>query len=228
MTKPGVQNPHCMPWLSQKASCTGCSLPLVASPSIVVTCCPLACTANSRHERTASPLTSTVHAPQTPCSQPRWVPVSPRSSRRKSASVRRASAIPSRRTPFTVSSIVCFLLAMKYASFGKRNLPYPVHGFGQCAAYKCGSHIFAIRGAGMDIAGRINVFNHFRGGSRDSLFIWFLMKKRLLCTQGTDRRRSDPDQRNARVQAGVGAIQCDCRCNTDQRKITMSPSNFHE
>ena len=43
----------------------------------------------SGRTRTASPSTSTEQAPQTPCSQPRCVPVSPRRWRRKSASVRR-------------------------------------------------------------------------------------------------------------------------------------------
>ena len=38
---------------------------------------PSAWTASIRHERTARPSSTTVHAPQTPCSQPRWVPVSP-------------------------------------------------------------------------------------------------------------------------------------------------------
>ena len=33
---PGVQNPHCRPCLFQNASCIGCSLPSVASPSMVV------------------------------------------------------------------------------------------------------------------------------------------------------------------------------------------------
>ena len=42
-------------------------------------------------ERTGRPSTSTVQAPQTPCSQPRWVPVRPQSSRIASASVRRGS-----------------------------------------------------------------------------------------------------------------------------------------
>ena len=37
-----------------------------------------------RHERTATPSSWTVHAPQTPCSQPTWVPVRPSSWRRKS------------------------------------------------------------------------------------------------------------------------------------------------
>ena len=57
-----------------------------ARPSTVVSSWPSACTASIRHERTGSPSTSTVQAPQTPCSQPTWVPVRPRSWRRKSAS----------------------------------------------------------------------------------------------------------------------------------------------
>ena len=47
------------------------------SPSTVSTRQPSACTANIRQERTLSPSTSTVQAPQTPCSQPTWVPVRP-------------------------------------------------------------------------------------------------------------------------------------------------------
>ena len=74
------------------------------SPRSVVTSAPSACTANIRHDRTASPSTSTVHAPHTPCSQPRCVPVSAQSSRRKSASVLRASTAPRCRSPLTVSS----------------------------------------------------------------------------------------------------------------------------
>jgi hypothetical protein len=43
--------------------------------------------ARMRQERTASPSTSTVQAPQTPCSQPMWVPVR-RSSWRKQSGER--------------------------------------------------------------------------------------------------------------------------------------------
>ena len=57
---------------------------MLPSPSTVVTSRPCAWTANIRHERTGSPSTRTVHAPQTPCSQPTCVPVKPRSWRRKS------------------------------------------------------------------------------------------------------------------------------------------------
>ena len=48
---------------------------------------PSACAASIRQERTASPSTMTVQAPQTPCSQPRCVPVSLSRARRQSASV---------------------------------------------------------------------------------------------------------------------------------------------
>src|ERR1700685_2363618 len=58
----------------------------VPSPSTVVTSQPSAWTANMRHDPTARPSTMTVHAPQTPCSQPTWVPVRLRWCRRKSLS----------------------------------------------------------------------------------------------------------------------------------------------
>ena len=72
-------------------------------PSIVVTSVPSACTANTRHERTAAPSISTVHAPHTPCSQPRCVPVRWHCSRRKSARVTRGSTVASCARPLTVS-----------------------------------------------------------------------------------------------------------------------------
>ena len=49
-----------------------------ARPSIVRTSQPSAWTASVRHERTGSPSSCTVQAPHTPCSQPTFVPVSPR------------------------------------------------------------------------------------------------------------------------------------------------------
>ena len=64
------------------------------------------CTASIRQERTISPLTRTVHAPQTPCSQPTCVPVSLRCSRRKSARFSRGSTCASTRSPLTTSEIV--------------------------------------------------------------------------------------------------------------------------
>jgi len=64
---PGVQNPHCRPWASRNAACSGCSASPEASPplrpSTVATSCPSTCTANIRQDRTASPSNSTVQAP---------------------------------------------------------------------------------------------------------------------------------------------------------------------
>ena len=74
-------------------------------PSIVSTVALCVCTASSRQERTISPLTRTVHAPHTPCSQPTCVPVSLRCSRRKSARFRRGSTSASTRSPLTTSEI---------------------------------------------------------------------------------------------------------------------------
>ena len=101
--KPGVQKPHCRPWHSMNACCTGPIESIAPSPSTVVTSCAWAVTANIRHDRIGWPSTSTVHAPQTPCSQPTWVPVSRRSWRRKSDSSRRAGAFAWRGTPLTTT-----------------------------------------------------------------------------------------------------------------------------
>ena len=62
-----------------------------ARPSTVRIACPSACTARIRHERTGSPSSWTVQAPQTPCSHPTWVPVRPASWRMKSESSSRGS-----------------------------------------------------------------------------------------------------------------------------------------
>jgi hypothetical protein len=52
------------------------------------------------------PSTITEQAPQLPVSQPMWLPVSPRSSRRKWMSRRRASTSRSYDTPFTSTATV--------------------------------------------------------------------------------------------------------------------------
>ena len=92
--KPGVQNPHCSAWHSAKARCTGESVPSgSAKPSTVVIDSPSMLTASSRQDRIGTPPTSTVQAPQTPCSQPTWVPVSRRSCRRQSDSNRRGGTV---------------------------------------------------------------------------------------------------------------------------------------
>src|SRR6516225_7569434 len=75
-------------------------------PSTVVISPPSACTAKTRQLRTACPSSMTVHAPQTPCSQPRCVPVSWQRSRRKSARVSRGSTAARLGSPLTVTSML--------------------------------------------------------------------------------------------------------------------------
>ena len=51
--KPGVQKPHCRPWQSANACCTGDRVPSGSvSPSTVVISAPSALTASSRQDRT--------------------------------------------------------------------------------------------------------------------------------------------------------------------------------
>ena len=78
--------------VSWKACCSGCSVPSSSARlSTVVSEWPSAWTARVRHERTGWPSICTVQAPQTPCSQPTCVPVSPASWRMKSERSRRGS-----------------------------------------------------------------------------------------------------------------------------------------
>ena len=68
----------------------------MASPSIVVTELPSACTANIVHDFTDSPSTSTVQVPHDDVSQPTFVPVRPQTSRRYWTSRSRGSTSSSR------------------------------------------------------------------------------------------------------------------------------------
>src|SRR5215213_3937335 len=102
MIMPGVQKPHCSPWFSRKASCIGCSVPLLARPSMVSTVLPSASQANIVHAFTAFPSTCTTQAPHCEVSQPTWVPVSRSPSRRYWTNKVRASASAVTALPFTV------------------------------------------------------------------------------------------------------------------------------
>ena len=86
-----MQKPHWSACCSWNACWSGCSSSSPARSSTVRTDRPRACTASIRHDRTGSPSTCTVHAPQTPCSQPTLVPVRPSSWRSKSDSSVRGS-----------------------------------------------------------------------------------------------------------------------------------------
>ena len=88
---PGVQKPHWSAWWRRNASCSGVSGRRRRGPRRSRSRLPSACTARTRHDRTAAPSSRTVQAPQTPCSQPTCVPVSPSAWRRKSESSSRGS-----------------------------------------------------------------------------------------------------------------------------------------
>ena len=105
MTMPGVQKPHWRPWCSWKAACIGCIVVPSASPSMVVTSQPSACTASIVQLFTDSPSTSTVHAPQLDVSQPTLVPVRPTSSRRWCTRSRLGSTSLVWTDPLTVTEI---------------------------------------------------------------------------------------------------------------------------
>src|SRR5262245_52959036 len=94
------------------ACCMGCSFSPSASPSTVRIFLLSACTANIRQERTGSPSTMTVHAPQIPCSQPMCVPVCPQSSRIASARVRRGSTAIAWSRPLMVRVMLDFRLIL--------------------------------------------------------------------------------------------------------------------
>src|SRR5262245_65551798 len=76
-TSPGVQNPHFTAPVRANASCTGCSSPSSASPSIVITSCPSACAASTRHAHTSTPSSSTEQDPHSPCSHAFFEPGTP-------------------------------------------------------------------------------------------------------------------------------------------------------
>src|SRR5262245_30801960 len=94
------------------ACCMGCSFSPSASPSTVRIFLLLACTANIRQERTGSPSTMTVQAPQIPCSQPMCVTVCPQSSLIASARVRRGSTAIAWSRPLMVRVMLDFMLMM--------------------------------------------------------------------------------------------------------------------
>ena len=100
-----MQNPHCSAWCSTNARCRSRELAVGPGEPLdgASVTRPSACTASIRHERTGSPSSCTVHAPQTPCSQPTCVPVSPAWWRMKSDSSVRGSTSPAYGAPLIVT-----------------------------------------------------------------------------------------------------------------------------
>src|SRR6266404_3904614 len=126
MIMPGVQKPHCKPWCSRNASCIGCSgAPSGARPSMVLTSCPSAMTASVVQDLTALPSTCTTQAPHCEVSQPTWVPVSRRFSRRNCTRRVRGSTSAVTGLPFTVSFTAGIELLPR---FGLKSLVFALAG----------------------------------------------------------------------------------------------------
>src|SRR5690242_2797243 len=85
-----------------KPSWIGSSSPPSARPSTVRTWWPPAIAASTVHDLTGSPSSQTTHVPQLLVSQPQWVPVRPRVSRRKCTSSSRPSISRVTSTSLTV------------------------------------------------------------------------------------------------------------------------------
>ena len=106
---PGVQNPHCRPWHSMKPCWTGSSTPSCSRPSTVRTSWPPAIAASIVHDLTGSLSTQTTQVPQLLVSQPQWVPVRPRWSRRKCTSSSRPSISRVTLSPLTdIVTCICY------------------------------------------------------------------------------------------------------------------------
>src|SRR5215510_10164296 len=80
---------------------------------MVVTLAPSICHANTVHDFTALPSTCTTQAPHWDVSQPTWVPVSRRFSRRNCTSRVRGSTSPVTALPFTVSATADMTLLLE-------------------------------------------------------------------------------------------------------------------
>src|SRR5882757_9810097 len=123
MIMPGVQKPHCRPWCSRKASCIGCSgAPSAARPSMVRTSWPSAMTASVVQDFTALPSRWTTQAPHCEVSQPTWVPVSRRFSRRNWTRRVRGSILAFTGLPFTIREILAISTLLSCTYWLRRRL----------------------------------------------------------------------------------------------------------
>src|SRR5215831_2011830 len=138
MIMPLWQYPHCGTSLSTQACCTLCSLPLAASPSIVVICLPAASLTAREQDRTALPSMWTVQAPHWAMPQPYLVPVRPMLSRMTHSSGVSGSTSTSCDVPLMVSLTIRLLLAMVRAAI---LVACPHHSLFQLALKSPSRHI---------------------------------------------------------------------------------------
>src|SRR5215469_10203325 len=105
-------------------------------------------------------------------------------------------------------------------------LPRAPCGLGQRAAYQVGRHISAIRGAGMNIALGIDVFDYFHRGVGYRLFVNCTVKQCLFCVAGANRCLPHAEQSNVCRGTSAGTVKTDDRGDADQSEVTMSSGDL--
>src|SRR5690242_12898784 len=162
-----------------KPSCSGCSVPPCSSPSTVMSCLPLACTANSVHDFTARPSSSTVQAPQCVVSHPMWVPVSRSTSRIRCTSSSRGSTSAACFSPLIVR-LTCMALPPC------RALDRPAQGaHGQHA-----HQVLLVLGRSSQVVGGLRGVRREPGGRGDRRLVGRLALQRGFGPRGLDRRET--------------------------------------
>src|SRR5208282_6522336 len=201
------------------ACCSGCRCSRSgARPSTVSIVWPSACAANIRQERTGTPSKITVQAPQTPCSQPTWVPASKRSCRRKSLSSNRASTLRRYGVPFTVTLISWVSVAT----------PRPFVGRVERA---CGQHAREVTLkflAGMDAAARIDRALHQRRRRLDLLCADLPAGERLACFRRKYRPVAGIAETDPRLGTAARFVDAHRAGHADEGKIAASARHFQK
>src|SRR5580700_7440243 len=123
MITPGPQKPHCSEPKCSNNFCNGWRCSAVASPSIVRISRPSTWPTSIRQEFTGLPSTITVHAPQSPTSQPSFAPVRLNWSRNSRSSVVSGATLALRVSPlslsvtFTIGSLQSLRLGQRPRAF---------------------------------------------------------------------------------------------------------------
>src|SRR3990172_6565793 len=122
----------------------------VPIPSTVVTSRPSTVGASTRHEFTGSPSSSTVHAPQFPCSQPNFGPVTCRRSRSRVSRFVVTEASTCTRFPFNLKVIVVLAMVLL-------RLLRQAAGLAQAAGHQHAGELAAIPGRPVNVVDRLGL-----------------------------------------------------------------------
>src|SRR4051812_9602049 len=171
-----------------------------------------------RQERTLWPFKSTVHAPQTPCSQPTCVPVSPSVSRRKSDRRSRGSTPEmSCRVPLTVTDTFTVIAGSPF-----RRQRRPHRPIGQLA-----QQMFSIFGGAVQVAVRRDAGRYKFGEPLRCAAIDLDFTEPLLDVFEPQRRIGHAHDSDTRL-LDSGPATFDRYRDARERKIAEAPGHFLE